>query len=134
LTYPAIARLARVSGVVLSRIIYSPSGKVLDVEQISGPPMLSSWTADQLKKWSVKTDATGDENCQELVITEFKMNDSRELPPTLIPHPEPPNILRLSVETELIPFETNTYDPAPLKGWQALRHDLGYKLKRLFGG
>src|SRR6202789_815737 len=91
--YPPIAKAARVYVVVLSYIIYQPNGKVERIEPISGPPMLSRFMANQLMDWNVKTDATGDELCQTLVIAKFELKKAVENPapdpPALIDNSEP---------------------------------------------
>lgn len=130
--YPPIARAARVSGVVISRMIYPPNGRVVEVVPVSGSSLLSSALTGQLMQWTVKTDSTGDELCQTLVIAEFKLVDSNSMPPVRLPQSEPPSILRLSAETEPIPIEVVNYDPAPLRGWKAVRVEIGYRLRRTF--
>lgn len=131
--YPPIARAARVSGVVLSRMIYSPSGKVLEVQPVSGPRLLSNLLTAQLIEWTVKTNVPGDELCQTLVIAEFRLHDSYAAPPVPVPQPEPPSILRLLAEADPIPTEVVISDPGPLRGWTALRVKFGYRLRRVFG-
>jgi hypothetical protein len=102
LLYPPIARVARVTGVVLSRIIYTPTGQVLNVEEISGPAMLSSWTADQLKGWTVKTDASGEAFCETIVISDFRLYDKYDPVPVRPTQPALPSIFRISVDGEIV--------------------------------
>ncbi|QNI30211.1 energy transducer TonB [Alloacidobacterium dinghuense] len=110
LLYPAIARAARVSGVVIDRVTFAPAGKIADVETISGPKMLTQSANDQLKKWTVKTDSSGEDLCQSLVIANFSLDP---------PAPEPefgvsftPSILRISISAEPLVIS----DPAPILG------------------
>jgi hypothetical protein len=102
--YPPIARVARVQGVILSRIYYLPSGQVKDVEVISGPVMLSNWISEQLKSWTIKTDATGDEVCVTLVIADFRLHSQSESMPERPITPDSPSILRLSIDGEITPI------------------------------
>src|SRR5580693_9283481 len=81
LVYPPIARAARVEGVVLSHLIYAPNGKVQRVEPISGPPLLSDSLIRQMANWTVKTDATGEELCETLVIAKFTLLEGDRRPP-----------------------------------------------------
>jgi hypothetical protein len=125
LSYPPIARVAQVHGVVLSRIIYATTGLVQRVEQVSGPAMLSTSLSQQLLQWKIKTDAHGEELCQTLVIAEFGLNDSPD-PPSERPvaPPPPPGILRLSVD-DLV------YHIGPCYGGST-RFSIRFALKRAF--
>lgn len=51
ISYPPIARLARASGVVMSRMIYTRNGKVARVDPISGPRLLSDALTGQVMDW-----------------------------------------------------------------------------------
>jgi hypothetical protein len=111
LVYPRIARAARVSGVVLGRVIFLPSGEIQSFDFIGGPPMLSGDLARQRKSWIVETDAQGSQPCVTSVIADFQLDDSSL-------HCEPsqsgtksypidvsvPSILRLKLATEVISF------------------------------
>jgi hypothetical protein len=101
--YPPIARAARVSGVVVMRMIYAPNGQVGRTEPIFGPPMLSHSLTEQMKNWTVKTNDLGDELCVTLVIAEFRFRDPDEPPLPPIPaRPDPPSILRFWITDEVI--------------------------------
>jgi hypothetical protein len=102
LLYPPIARAARLRGVVISRIIYRPSGQVVGVETISGPPMLTYTVERQVKDWTIRTDATGTENCQSLLIAEFTMGDD----PVGAASDSTGTTLRIEVHTEPMPMTT----------------------------
>jgi hypothetical protein len=114
---------------------YIPNGKVLKVEAISGPRLLSSALGGQLMEWTLKTDAIGTDLCQTLVNAEFSLDDSHYLRPPVLPQPPPPSILRLSVEAETDPIVYNvvTSDPAPLRGFKAFCLETKWKLERAFG-
>ncbi|HZD78001.1 MAG TPA: energy transducer TonB, partial [Acidobacteriaceae bacterium] len=49
LVYPPIARAASISGTILARVTYSPEGEVKDVTVVSGPRLLATPVATQLK-------------------------------------------------------------------------------------
>jgi Gram-negative bacterial TonB protein C-terminal len=99
LLYPPIARAARVSGVVIGRMTYLPSGQVTNLETISGPIMLQRAVSDQLKKWTIHTDAQGEDPCMSLAIVDFSFGDSASV------NPNPPTsagIMRISIVTETL--------------------------------
>jgi hypothetical protein len=102
LAYPPIAKAARLWGLVTSRMVYAPNGKVVQVEPIWGPAMLSNGLTNQLMGWTVKTDAVGDELCETLVIAEFRLNFPGESLPTEPARSTPPSVLRLSVDDEVL--------------------------------
>lgn len=72
--YPAIARAARVYGVVVGRIQFRPSGTVTGFDPVFGPPMLTKAVANQVKKWTITTKAAGQEPCQALAIFKFSLD------------------------------------------------------------
>ena len=74
MVYPPIARAARVQGVVVSRIVYAQNGEVVRMEPVFGPAMLSDSVSKQLSQWNIKTDATGGELCQSLIIADFRLD------------------------------------------------------------
>jgi hypothetical protein len=125
LYYPPIARAAWVHGTVLSRILYWPTGKVKDLEPISGPVMLSNAMGEQMKGWTIRTDASGNELCQTLVIADFRLHDppypTKDGPAVILQ----PSVLRLSVEAEGLIIS----DPAAYLD-RNLLHRVGYFLKR----
>lgn len=51
LTYPAIAVIAHVQGVVVVRVRLSDQGKVLDAVALSGAQLLTGPAIDNAKKW-----------------------------------------------------------------------------------
>jgi hypothetical protein len=113
LVYPQIARASRVSGVVVSRILYQPSGTVLRVETVSGIPLLSSSISQQLMYWTFKTDAAGEDICQSLVITDLRLGKPEYT--KVAPTPQPtPTIFRITISVEPMVFDAVCYDP-PLR-------------------
>jgi len=101
LAYAPIAAAAQVQGGVSAVIIYRPNGHVEEVESVSGPLMLSQPLATQLSKWTVRSNASGDELCQTLVIATFKVGK---------PTPQPTKFRRLRLalmrKKEKIKFTT----------------------------
>ncbi len=133
--YPPIARAARVSGVVLSHLIYTPNGNVQRVEPISGPRLLSDSLAGQLMDWTVKTDAVGTELCQTLVIAEFRIVDENNDSTSVETKPKAGTaILWLSVKVEHpVLIDTVIIDPAPLKGFRLFRSEVKWRFSRAVG-
>jgi hypothetical protein len=125
LIYPPIAKAARVSGPVTSRMVYVPNGRVVRVEPIWGPRLLSQSVSNQLMNWTVMTDALGDELCETLVIADFRLNVPGELLPTEPLRSTPPSVLRLSVEGQVLVIS----DPGAELTWSPFGR-LRYKLKR----
>jgi hypothetical protein len=131
--YPPIARVARVSGHVMMRMIYQPNEKVVRFEPISGPRLLSSSLQGQLSDWIVKTEATGTELCQTLVIADFFLIDTNDSPQTGPKVVLEPSILRLSVAGQPPLLDVVISDPSPLRGWKLVRFEIGLKLRKVFG-
>jgi hypothetical protein len=98
LAYPPIAKAARVSGVVIGRVIYSTSGSVERFETVSGPVMLRQSVIDQAMKWMLKTDAAGSAPCETLVIANFRLHDPSEPAQERRESNDPPQILRLTID------------------------------------
>jgi len=109
LIYPPIARAARVSGVVISRMTNLPSGQVTNIETISGPIMLQRAASDQLTKWTIHTDTKGEDPCISLAIIDFSFGDLTSPNPNL---PTPRGIMRVSIVTEILVLS----DPASRLG------------------
>jgi len=49
--YPAIAKAARVSGVVVLQATISKTGTIENLKVISGPPMLQGAATDAVRSW-----------------------------------------------------------------------------------
>jgi hypothetical protein len=84
ITYAPIAAAAQIQGEVRARIIYRPNGRVekvepvsSKVEPVSGTKILLAWLTDELPNWTVRTNASGDEPCQTLVIATFTLQEPR---------------------------------------------------------
>ncbi len=71
--YAPIAVAGQVQGEARARIVYMPNDPVENVELLSGVPMLSQPLVDQLSKWIVRSNASGNELCQTLIIAKFKL-------------------------------------------------------------
>lgn len=76
LLYPPIGRAARVTGTVISRITNLPSGPVVALETVSGPPLLATSVNGQMKSWTLRTEAKGTEPCQSLLVITFTLGNS----------------------------------------------------------
>jgi len=131
--YPPIAKIARVNGLVLSRIIYRPNGKVEKVENISGPPMLVRFLAAQMMDWNIKTDASGEQLCETLVIAKYQLNEPSGCDAAPEQEPKPidvstPSILRLELSASPIP----TCDPGADIILRNPLQQLGHAIKRGF--
>jgi hypothetical protein len=113
LVYPPIARTSRVSGDVLTRIYYLPSGQVKDVEVISGPRLLTESLATQIKEWTLKTEASGDEPCQALVLAHFRFIEELSQSTDKPAKPVVPSIYEITVEAETEPIVMENFDPFP---------------------
>jgi hypothetical protein len=113
-------------------MIYSPNGRVERVEAISGPQLLSSSLAGQMMDWTVKTDASGDELCQTLVIAKFTMLDSGQAAPEEPKVVAEPTVLRLSAEASPDPITYVIEDPAPLTGWRLFRARIRSTMHKIF--
>jgi hypothetical protein len=128
LVYPPIARAAVVSGVVISRVIYLPAGQVVDVEAISGPRMLSDAISSQIRKWSIKTDSSGDLSCETLVVADFRLHDSSDPTTERASSPVEPSILRLSIDAEKLclcdPGVTFGTENALFRFWRAVKRGM----------
>jgi len=110
LSYPDIARRARVSGVVQSRMTFSTNRTVLSIDRVSGPTLLGDLLKQQLKSWKIKTNVEGDEPCQTLVVATFNL-DGYSLWPRYAEKAFAPSMLDLSVSAEPFPVESiDTYD------------------------
>lgn len=129
--YPPIARAARVHGVVLGRLVFETNGKPVRFESVSGPLLLSETLKGQLLKWNVKTDASGDELCETLVIAEFKLRKTGASLSQPSVRSEIGSVLRLEAETEPMVLYTVISDPSPLMGFKLFRSEVEWKLKHL---
>jgi hypothetical protein len=109
LIYPPIAKIARVNGIVLTHVVYEPSGRVVKVEAISGPPMLSVSLAKQISGWTLKTNANGDQLCETLIIASYELNPPHGCEPAPEQEPKPidlrtPSIIRMELSASPVPI------------------------------
>jgi hypothetical protein len=78
-----------------------------------------------LLNWTVKTDATGDQQCVTLVIAEFRFDDEAYRP--LPAQPNIPGIHRISVESEVLVIS----DPGGVITGNNPFRRFAYKVRRL---
>ena len=111
LLYPPLARAARVSGIVISRMTVTSTGSVSDVEIVSGYPLLAGTASEQIKKWKLTSDATAESACLALLIVDFSFEEypSEKSKAWSV---SAPNIVKIAVVTTTPPFETSISDPA----------------------
>ena len=99
LIYPPIARAARVGGHVMERVIFTPGGGATSFEFISGPKMLSAALEEQMRRWTISTNAVGPDRCMTLAVADFMLDensgDSSAKPIDILI----PSILQLYVST-----------------------------------
>lgn len=100
LHYPPIARAAHVSGVVIGRMMFRPTGEVVGLEKMSGPEMLFVSTREQMERWTVTTEATGGELCQTLACIDYKTQGEDDTHQQTAPVPT--GMIRLTVETQFM--------------------------------
>lgn len=94
--YPPIARAAHMSGTVVSRMTYSPAGKVIGLDTIFGNPLMATSANGQMKSWTIRTDATGAELCQSLVVINFVIGETESVEQIAN---TPPTITRIDIQT-----------------------------------
>lgn len=129
--YPQFAFAAGAQGVVVVRLIYFPNGKVEKVELVSGPEIFSTALTGQLKDWTVKTEAKGNELCETLLIAKFTIPDSGQKAPEEPSLPEEQSIVHVSVEASAATIAMENLDPAPPRGWKLFRSKLKSALRRI---
>ena len=81
---PPIAVAARVSGIVITRVLVGKTGEVQHVWPVSGPPMLIPASLDAAKKWSFMPMTIGARTAQyqvQLVFTYYLPIDSMPTSP-----------------------------------------------------
>lgn len=128
LAYSPIARVARLHGIVLERVIYLPNGPVQSFDFISGPRMLSASLEQQMKSWAIKTNQRGEQLCETLVIAKFDLDDSSGQSKSYPIDVSESGILRLKVATTPVCL----CDPGGVLGRKPPFQSLGYGVKRMF--
>ena len=128
LFYPPIARAAWIYGVVLERVIYLPDGGVQSFEFISGPRILSAGLELQMKDWSIETSASGDRECESLVIASFRLDKGLSGSEPRNADLNTPSMLRYSVEAAPLIIS----DPAGVIGRGPFLERVGRTIKRTF--
>lgn len=109
--YPAMARMEKIEGVVISRVTMLPDGKVSHVEIVSGPPILAKALHDQMMKWTLRAETDNDEPCQTLVIADFRMSSPYGKNLLDEPKPAPTGVMRLLVEADSASERPDKTDP-----------------------
>ena len=92
LVYPAIAKAGHVEGIVILRVTFETSGVVKAIDSVSGPKLLADPATHRTKDWQFKTDATGSEPCQNLVIIRYRILPENYTEPeagSVRPEPQP---------------------------------------------
>ena len=72
LTYPAIARVTRIQGIVIIRSELDENGDVVKVTALSGPKPLLSDSLSNAKKWTFKPNS----GKYAFVVYEFRLDDA----------------------------------------------------------
>jgi hypothetical protein len=132
LVYPPIGKAARVWGLVTARMVYEPNGKVVRVEPIWGPAMLSHAVSDQLMNWTVKTEATGDELCETLVIAKFRLHGPGQSLPAEAAQSAAPSILRMTVDGEYVVISDPMNVVSTRNPFRILKYELKGAVKAMF--
>ena len=135
LVYPAWAVLGRMRGVVSVKVVYSTDGKVTNTEAVSGQLPLSGFLIEQIKGWTIRTDASSEAPCQTLVAVNFKLYDpdvglveSQEMPLA-------PEKFELKVQADLTPItvEIENIDPVLFSGIMGhLEYDIRRTWSKIF--
>ena len=117
LLYPPIARAARISAVMIGRVIITSAGKISDIEIVAGPVLLTDPSSKQIREWRVTSDATPSNPCLGLVIAGFSIDEyASEKRKTWFGGP--PNIVQISIVTTQLVLDSISEDPAPLKRYR----------------
>lgn len=117
--YPPIARAAHMSGTVVSRVTYSPTGKVIGLETIFGNPLIASSANGQMKSWTIRTDATGAELCQSLIVINFIIGETESVEQIAN---TPPTITRIDVQTHPVVLSDPSFTISKSR-WNWLRRN-----------
>ncbi|WP_433974470.1 energy transducer TonB [Tunturiibacter lichenicola] len=79
ITYPAMARAARVEGDVSARVAFDGKGEVTAIDQWVGPEMLKQSTEDYLQSWRLKSLPSYQDSCHMTVLIEYKLTAATEV-------------------------------------------------------
>ena len=108
LSYPPIARAARLTGTVIERVTFSPQGKVLRVEALSGPPLIEKSIRSDIFAWKLDTDAVGEQPCQALIVADFAFGAT----PEPVTSRQITSVLHISVRAEILVLDSVMYEAA----------------------
>ncbi len=129
LTYPPIAKAARVSGAVIGRVQFVPGRGVTGFQPVFGPPMLAHYAGEQLKSWSLRTPAQGDEPCQTLLVATYHLMEATSEAGSPVIRAEP-GVLKASVEAAPVILSDPAFQVEPGFGIRYLLR----RMRRLFAG
>jgi hypothetical protein len=132
IVYPPVARAARVTGLVMGYLKFTPEGKVTEFEPIQGPAMLRESLKRQFSTWTLQTNAAGSELCQTLVVAKFEFCDHGvpcEDGPSCSTESVvsfEPSILRIQTRSQIVwicdPASTLTYRNPIYRVWHSTKH------------
>jgi hypothetical protein len=95
--------------------------------------MLAELLANQIKKWTLKTDATIDELCQSIVVASFRLNGEFSHSLGKPVKPNAPSVYEITVEIELEPIVVNSETIDPVTRGTRFRMAFHRTMKRIFG-
>ncbi len=80
--YPEMAKLARVQGMVVLKVLIGTDGHVVGIQPLSGPPMLINAASDAVREWRYDPFLLNGQpvTATTMVTVKFNMNDAREQP------------------------------------------------------
>lgn len=84
--YPQMAKLAHIQGEVVLNIVISPQGKVVDVNPLSGHPILIQAAIDAVNEWEYRP--YPDQENAQAVATIVHVKFSVSADPKAVPYPE----------------------------------------------
>jgi hypothetical protein len=100
--YPPIARAAHISGTIIGHLQFEPSGRILGIDIDSGPEMLRDTVKKTVANWTIYTNASGEQPCQNLLIVDFTIG--QEFAPKNMK--EPPGALRFWINAVVAVLNT----------------------------
>ena len=111
LSYPPIARLARVQGQSILRLTYTADGKIEGIEALFGPQLLNSLLIQQLNDQTVLTKDQGLDKCMSLLIISSHLEGSQEPLENKSEQAPPTSIWRVTLRAEPVAIIFSNLDP-----------------------
>ena len=99
------------SGVVIGRVVFRPTGEVVGFEKGVWAGSAVRPTREQMKLWTVETDAQDGELCQTLAVVSFAVGDEDDTPKE--PKTDLSGMVHVRVHAESLPIDVTISDPAP---------------------